>query len=112
MAQIANAAELLYSSLGSDPDLAELVDLFVEEMPDRVAAMLDQLDKSDWQGLRRTAHQLAGAAGSYGFDTISPCAAEVENAVRQNEPEERIRGAVDELVSMCNQVRAGAPASL
>ena len=64
----------VYSRLAGDPDLGEIVDLFVEEMPERVATLLDQLQAQDWEGLRRTAHQLKGAAGSYGFDMISPCA--------------------------------------
>jgi len=100
---------LLYSSLGGDPDLSEIVDLFVEEMPDRVAMLQDQLEEANWEGLRRTAHQLKGAAGSYGFDTISPRAARLEDAVCASEPEEQIRQAVDELTILCNRIRGGTP---
>ena len=98
MTQAPMETEPLYSSLGSDPDLAEIVEMFVEEMPDRVAMLLEQLDSSDWEGLRRTAHQLKGAAGSFGFDPISPCAARLETTLADSEPEEQIRKAVDELV--------------
>ncbi len=101
--------EPLYSSLGSDPDLGEIVELFVNEMPDRVATVLEQLDNSDWEGLRRTAHQLKGAAGSYGFDAISPSAALVEAAVRDGEPEQRIRDTVSELIGLCNRATSGVP---
>ena len=102
-------SEPLYSSLGSDPDLGEIVELFVREMPGRMATVLEQLENSDWEGLRRTAHQLKGAAGSYGFDVISPSAAEVEMAVRDGEPEQRIRETVDELVRLCNRATSGTP---
>ncbi|NQU24900.1 MAG: Hpt domain-containing protein [Candidatus Nealsonbacteria bacterium] len=102
-------SEPLYSSLGGDPDLGEIVQLFVNEMPDRVATVLEQLDNSDWEGLRRTAHQLKGAAGSYGFDPISPSAAEVEAAVRDGEPEQRIRDTVSELIGLCNRATSGTP---
>ena len=103
------AMEPMYSTLGGDPDLGDLVTLFVEEMPDRVANILDLLNRSEWEELRRTAHQLKGAAGSYGFGAISPCAGKLEFAIRDQEPEENIRQAVEDLVSMCNRTCAGTP---
>jgi len=109
MTQTSIETEPLYSSLGGDPELGEIVQMFVEAIPGRVATLLEQLEAADWEGVRRTAHQIKGAAGSYGFDPISPCAAKVENGVRRNEPEEQIRDAVDALVDLCNRVRAGAP---
>ena len=101
--------EFVFSRLADDPDLREIVDMFAEEMPDRIATVLDQLNKADWEGLRRTAHQLKGAAGSYGFDPVSPCAGKVESALLKNEPEEQIRASVDALVEMCSRVRGGLP---
>ena len=101
--------EPLYSGLGGDPDFGRIVEMFVEEMPDRVATLSNQLGACDWDALRRTAHQIKGAAGSYGFDPITPCAAKLEDAVRDGEPEQRIREAVDSLIEMCNRTRAGAP---
>ena len=101
---------VLYSSLAGDPDLAELVEMFVEEMPGRVEILLHQLETSDWDGLKRSAHQLKGAAGSYGFDYISPCAAKLEGTIHQRDPEELIRQTVSELVELCNRARRGTPA--
>lgn len=101
--------EYVYSRLASDVDLQEIVDLFVEEMPGRVATILDELNAADWEGLQRTAHQLKGAAGSYGFDMISPYAGKVEAAIRKGEPEQQIRENVDELVDLCNRIRCGMP---
>ena len=99
----------IYSTLGGDEDLGEIVEMFVDEMPDRVAVLLDQLNDSDWEALRRSAHQLKGAAGSYGFNPISPCAATLEYNIRENEPEEQIRQAVADLADMCRRARAGVP---
>ncbi|MCE5303364.1 MAG: Hpt domain-containing protein [Planctomycetaceae bacterium] len=99
----------VYSRLAADPDLREIVDLFVEEMPGRVATLSECLKTADWERLRRTAHQLKGAAGSYGFDPISPVAGRVEAAIRDGEPEEQIRATVDELIALCNHVRSGTP---
>lgn len=101
----------IYSELASDPDLGIIVEMFVEEMPARIEAIEGLLAAKDWEGLRRTAHQLKGSAGSYGFDPVSPIAAELEAAVREDSTEEDIQRHVDQLVSVCRRVSAG-PASL
>lgn len=103
------AMEPLYSTLGGDPDLGDLVTLFVEEMSDRVANIQDLLKRRDWEELRRAAHQIKGAAGSYGFGAISPCAGKLEYAIRDQEPEENIRQAVEDLTAICNRACAGTP---
>ncbi|MGE3779315.1 MAG: Hpt domain-containing protein, partial [Pirellulaceae bacterium] len=61
----------LYSRLGNDPDLSDLVEMFVEGMADRIARLEDACARRDWTNLRKTAHQLKGSAGGYGFDTIT-----------------------------------------
>ncbi|MBN2023614.1 MAG: Hpt domain-containing protein [Pirellulales bacterium] len=109
MSQNSMTPEVLYSDLATDPDLGELVEMFVDEMPDRVANIQNLLGAKDWEELRRAAHQLKGAAGSYGFVPIGPSAAALEESLRNAEPEERIRQAVAELCDLCNRVRAGAP---
>ncbi|MBN1588925.1 MAG: Hpt domain-containing protein [Pirellulales bacterium] len=99
----------LYSPLASDPDLSELVDLYVDEMPDRIAALQQMLDSCNWEELRRFAHQTKGAAGSYGFEPISPVAGRVEDSIRNGAPEDEIRQAVEELLAICSRARAGVP---
>lgn len=99
----------VYSQLGNDPDLAEIVEMFVEEMPQRIAALLRHLEQKDWESLRRMAHQLKGAAGSYGFEPVSPSAGRVESAIRDQQPEQQIRFSVLELVDLCGRLRSGQP---
>jgi HPt (histidine-containing phosphotransfer) domain-containing protein len=97
----------IYSRLVDDPDLQEIVGMFVEEMPERISKLLDQLETKDWDALRRTAHQLKGAAGSYGFDIVTTYAGKVEAAVRDKEPEQQIHDTVAELVDLCQRMRSG-----
>ncbi len=104
-----NPTEPIYSSFGTDPDLGDIVELFVEEMPGRIQTLIEQYNSGDLEGLRRTAHQLKGAAGSYGFDEISPAAGRLERFLGAEEPEEQIRRAVENLVGMCERARAGGP---
>ena len=101
----------LYSTLGSDPDLAELVEMFVAEMPERIAHLLSLFEQQNGEQLGRTAHQLKGAAGSYGFHQLTPYAAKLESAVRGGAPLEQVQQALTELVEICQCLRAGIPAS-
>lgn len=103
--------DCVYSRLGADPELADIVEMFVQELPKRLDAMRHHLENADWEGLRQLAHQMKGAAGSYGFDVVSPVAGKIESAVRDGEPEDHIRAAVSELTDLCGRVRCGAPAS-
>jgi hypothetical protein len=67
--------QLVYSPLADDPDYGELVDLFVQEIPERINALDAQAESRDWNQLAETAHKLKGAAGCYGFGEITLCAA-------------------------------------
>ncbi len=109
MSEAASTDILLYSRLGGDPDLGELVVLFVDEMPSRMATLSEYFKGGDLEGLRRITHQLKGAAGSYGFDMITPAATRLEAAIRDEEPIAQVRAALEELLTLCNRVRAGIP---
>ena len=109
MSHATNQIEPVYSTLGGDPGLDEIITLFVAEMPQRVATLLSKLDAGDWEGLRRTTHQLRGAASSYGFDPITPGAGRVEEAICQHATEQEIRAAVDALIDLCRRACAGTP---
>jgi HPt (histidine-containing phosphotransfer) domain-containing protein len=100
--------EVYYSALAADADLAELVVMFVEEMPGRVRAFRAQFESENWDELARLAHQLKGSAGSYGFDQITPFAARLESAIRDSGARETIDIALEELVDACGRVRACA----
>ena len=102
-------AEPIYSTLASDPDLADLVEMFVDEIPSRVAALLESYESGNREQLGTLAHQLKGAAGSYGFDALTPAAARLETAVRHDESEEAVRQAIDTLVALTQRLRADAP---
>ncbi len=106
----ATADPVYYSALGNDPDLAEIVALFVDEMPGRVRNLQAHFSCANWDELARLAHQLKGAAGSYGFDQITPLAAQFETVVRDGRPLSLVREALDDLVEGCRRLRAGVPA--
>ena len=109
MTQLSQTEIPIYSSFGNDPDYRQLVVFFVEELSHLAADMLEKAKASDWEGLRRAAHQLKGAGGSYGFAPLTPAAARVENAIMAKAPEEEILEAVHVVADLCLRARAGQP---
>ena len=103
-------AHCFYSTLATDPDLSEIVEMFVEEMPGRIRHLQQQFVTNDWDELARLAHQLKGAAGSYGFDQITPYAARLERSVRNGLPMNEVRSAHEDLCQACARVRTGCVA--
>ncbi len=99
----------VYSQLGGDPDLSELVTMFVDEMPHRLGSFQEAQAAGNREALGRLSHQMKGAAGSYGFDQATPYAARLEKAARENVPEEELLRALHELVDLCSRMRAGVP---
>jgi signal transduction histidine kinase/DNA-binding response OmpR family regulator len=96
---------LIISEFADDPEMLEVVEAFVENLPERAAAIGSAVDKGDLQTVQRIAHQLKGAAGGYGFPIITSSAASLEQAV--------IRGDIavgtfaEELVALCLRARSG-----
>jgi HPt (histidine-containing phosphotransfer) domain-containing protein len=97
--------DVLNSCLADDPDLGEIVRLYADEMPERIAALLTRYESGDRVGLATLAHQLKGSAGSHGFHPITPYAAKLEQLVRGNSGDDEIRLALDALVEVCGRVR-------
>ncbi len=97
----------VYSDFGDDPDLGDLVEMFVDELPSRVDALKEQANQQDWEAVRRGAHQLKGAGGSYGFSPISVVGQALEAKCDDNAPEDEILGALADLERLCSRVRCG-----
>lgn len=95
----------IYSELGNDPDLRDLIEMFVQEMPYRTAVYEELLTAGNLEELRRAVHQLKGAAGSYGFPVITEAAAAVELAIRNEAQYEEIRQNLDRLIQLCHAAR-------
>jgi HPt (histidine-containing phosphotransfer) domain-containing protein len=98
-------SHVYYSSLAEDPCLGEIVALYVAEMPERIAALIERWQARDVKGLATLAHQLKGAAGSHGFGQLTPYAACLEQAARGAPDENGISEALDDLLDACRRVR-------
>lgn len=99
----------LRSEFVSDSDMIELVQEFVQELPNRVELIESMLAKASYSDLRRLAHQIKGAAGGYGFSPISESAAKLESLLKAEFVEsdlQKLRAQVDELVGLCRRATA------
>ena len=99
----------LVSELASDPDMADILVNFLQTLGRRATALEHAILHDDKEGLRRVAHQLKGAAGSYGFPSITEQAKVVERALAAGDRELLI-DAVDTLCTLCLRARDGGTA--
>lgn len=96
--------EPVYSTLRRT-ELADLVDLFVSELPLRMSVIEQLMAARDREGLCRAAHQLKSSAGGYGYGDLCLYAGRVEALCRDRRTtDEQLEGAVDELTDQANRV--------
>jgi HPt (histidine-containing phosphotransfer) domain-containing protein len=98
----------IYSPLGDDPDLAELVELFVHEVPDRVAAIAAAFQAREWRRAEVLSHQLQGAAGSYGFPELSRLARALEVAAQRCSGDAAVSMTLEDVALLCRRLRGPA----
>jgi HPt (histidine-containing phosphotransfer) domain-containing protein len=81
----------------ADLDLIELVEMFIAELPARRDAIHDCAAEGDWPQLSHLAHQLKGAAGSYGYVPLGKICARLEMVAKNG-------GAADDLQSVLREL--------
>ncbi|MFO0827710.1 MAG: Hpt domain-containing protein [Phycisphaerales bacterium] len=95
------------SEFADDPDMREIVEFFVNDLGDRVAAISAAFQSDDLSRLRTLAHQLKGAAGGYGFPAIGMAAATVERELLADQATlSALSEKVEDLLRLC---RAAMP---
>jgi len=76
------------SSFSDDEDMFELIEMFVEDAPDKIQRLQYAIDTQDIEAVRVFAHQLKGSAASYGFEALTDLARQLEaNAIREDFPD-------------------------
>ncbi|MFA6133483.1 MAG: PAS domain S-box protein [Phycisphaerae bacterium] len=94
------------SDFCNDPEMTEVIGVFVARLPEVLADMSESLAHNGHEELRRLAHQLKGAGGSYGYACLTDAARELESYAR-GEDAEAARLALKRLASLCERVQAG-----
>jgi len=98
------------SEFSNDPDMREIVEMYVQEMPARVDRLQELWAGQQMDELKRLAHQLKGASGGYGFTPVGSAAGKVEsslNALSEGSAAaslDQLRAQFEDLLSMCRRV--------
>ncbi len=95
-----------------DEDMKELVEMFVSELPDRVASYQDAYQKKDWQALSMLAHQMKSAAVGYGFPSISEAAASLEKTLKSGDDYDKASDQVEVLINLCSRAKVESDCSV
>jgi HPt (histidine-containing phosphotransfer) domain-containing protein len=93
------------SQLAGDPDLRELIERFVHELPQRLAKLRLAACADNLPEVGRLAHQLKGAGGSYGFPALTEAAHELERAARVVQSSSDVCRALEWLNAVCDRTR-------
>jgi PAS domain S-box-containing protein len=90
-------------ALLSKPATAKLVETFANRLPERCAAIRAAADAVDEALIKRLAHQLKGAAGGYGFSSVTDAAASLEKTLISDAA--ALDTAVRTLIDACDSAR-------
>ncbi|MDR1485440.1 MAG: Hpt domain-containing protein [Planctomycetaceae bacterium] len=92
--------EPIYSSIADEPEMWELVAMFIDEMPARISRLSVLLESDDKDNLLRFVHQFKGTAGSYGFAELSLAAENVVTAIKTKQPKNQIHNLTENLINI------------
>jgi len=99
-----SAAQAVVSVFATDVEMREAIDEFVAELPEYVVALDRLLTDQNLPELQHLLHQLKGAGGGYGFDSITRLAADADRAIWEGSSIEKIRAEVEALISVVRSV--------
>ena len=108
MADTHETPNALVSEL-TDQDMLELVEVFVGELPDRIAAIEKAIGEQDLAAIATLTHQLKGSAGGYGFPAITDAAKLVESSAKAGADLDTLAERARSLAKLCGRARASAP---
>jgi signal transduction histidine kinase/CheY-like chemotaxis protein/HPt (histidine-containing phosphotransfer) domain-containing protein len=104
LAPAVGRGDKIKSSLLGYPGMKNIILEFIEGLPEELQKISDSLERFDMTTLRRTVHQIRGAAGGYGFDQITGPAAAAEESIRAEASIDVIREKIDGLTDIIRRI--------
>ncbi len=95
----------LVSPLAADPDFAELIVLFVEELQEQMCELGSAVESLDHQAIHGLAHAIKGSAGGYGFDSVTDAARDLDELAKVNAEANQVNAAFEQLRGLCNRIQ-------
>ena len=103
----ATAIDPLMSDFSDDPDMLEIIEMFIDGLSERIDSILTAFEDRNFTTVSGISHQLAGASGGYGYPSLSEFAFDVEKLAKQDAGEDQIEAALIVLVDECRRAIAG-----
>ena len=97
--------DMLDMGLGDDPEMLELIEMFISDLQADVVVLKAACERSDFEKIATVSHQIKGCAGGYGFPAISEQAAVVEQLARDDVDPMGLEKELDRLVSSCQALK-------
>ncbi len=88
------------SSLADDPSYHKMIDIFVNDLPDRLKEMQEALDEGNLQDLASKIHALKDLDNFAGFPIYTEETKALEQAVMDNQVD-KVRRQLDKMVRLC-----------
>jgi len=101
-----DVAPIVSSLVVEEPDMADLVMSFIEQLPQVVNQLCEAFATGDLEVFRSVAHNLKGMGGGFGFPQISDLAGRMEFEYAKNDTESIARS-LEELKALLQRINAG-----
>lgn len=103
--------EPLRGEFHDDADMRPIVTMFLDELPARIKGLEQAIEASDLVLFKRLTHQLKGAAGGYGYPSITQAALTLERCLDVSGETWTIacRVHLDAFILLLRRARVGAP---
>lgn len=98
------------SIFADDPEMVDIIEMFVREMPERIAEFRACWEKRELDRLTRLAHQLKGAGGGYGYPALGDAAGKLERTLKELVEEgtsvalPRLQAEFNALLDLCRSI--------
>lgn len=92
--------------IAKEPDLIELIDAFLERIPEITHSINEALSLKDWKELYNQIHQMKGIGGAFGYSILTKISEKIEFSLTSQDFDQ-IKLLVAELNMVCQQAIAG-----
>lgn len=86
-----NIEHIQETTLGDEEFLAELIDLYLDDVPPQLELLRDAVARADSAAASSVAHRLKGSSSNVGAESLSALCNQVERAGRQSQVDEVAR---------------------
>lgn len=103
-------APIISTLFENEPDLADLVHIYVEKLPSIVEEMAQAINGENWAKVKSKAHDMKGTGGGYGYPQITELARQIEASVLNSEYS-KLPQLLDALYALLRRIQHGATLS-